>query len=232
MCGRASLAIPPKVLEKEFNAKFEQGVAALPSPLPSYNIAPTHWHPVICNDASAVLKLFRWGLIPAWAKDSKIGSKLINARSETILEKPAFRGIHQRRCLIPFDGFYEWKKVGKNRIPYRIVLSQRPIFSLAGIWETWKDPKGTPLSSFTILTQPPNELMQSIHNRMPVILTKEQEQIWLNNDLPIKELLKIIAPYPSDLMHAYRVSNRVNKVSVNDASLIKEVPDIQQGTLF
>lgn len=232
MCGRASLAKKPKDLEKRYQAKFVQTELEIKNRLPNYNIAPTHWHPVRTNETENPLQFFKWGLIPHWAKDHKIGSRLINARSETILEKPAFRAIHKKRCLVPFDGFYEWKRQGKERIPYRIILPETDIFSVAGIWETWKNPSGEMIPTFTVLTQPPNELMQDIHDRMPAILAPEQEHLWLANDLPIKDLLQLIQPYPSELMKAYRVSKAVNKVSENRAELLEEVPDMQQGSLF
>jgi len=232
MCGRATLSKKPAELEKRYQAKFIQGSLPLKNPLPNYNIAPTHWHPVVTNDARDRIQLFRWGLIPSWAKDHKIGSRLINARSETILEKPAFKAIHKRRCLVPFDGFYEWKRHGKQKIPYRIFLPETPVFSVAGIWETWRDSTGQTIPTFTLLTQPPNELMAGIHNRMPVILPADQEEVWLDSDLPAKEVVKIIAPLPDHLMKAYRVSGRVNKVGINDAGLINAVPDNPPNTLF
>jgi len=223
MCGRASLAKTPQQIEARYQAKFPQVDLETKQQLPNYNIAPTHWHPVLTNQAKYPLRMLKWGLIPSWAKDQKIGSRLINARSETILEKPAFRAIHQRRCIVPYDGFYEWKRLGKERIPYRIVLPDTPIFSVAGIWETWQNPDGVIIPTFSVLTQAPNELMRPIHNRMPAILAPEMEKIWLDMDIPIKEVLQIIQPYPSELMRAYRVSNRVNKVSENSAELFKEV---------
>ena len=133
---------------------------------------------------------------------------------------------------MPYDGFYEWKKIGKDRIPYRIILPDTPIFSVAGIWETWTNPTGTIIPTFTVLTQAPNELMEPIHNRMPAILKPSEEGIWLNNTLPIEEIISIIKPYPSELMKAYRVSSQVNKVKINKAQLLEEVPDFQQGSLF
>lgn len=232
MCGRATLAKKPKAIEKRYKATFEVAELADKNSLPNYNIAPTHWHPVLTNESENALRFFKWGLIPSWAKEAKIASHLINARVETILEKPAFKCIHQQRCLVPYDGFYEWKKVGKSRIPYRIILPNTPIFSVAGIWETWTNSVGTTIPTFTVLTQAPNELMQRIHNRMPAILSPNEEIIWLDNGLPIQEVLSIIKPYPSELMKAYRVSSQVNKVKVNKPELLEEVPDFQQGSLF
>lgn len=232
MCGRATLAKKPKAIEKRYKATFEANELADKNALPNYNIAPTHWHPVLTNESGQALRFFKWGLIPAWAKDAKIASNLINARVETILAKPAFKCIHQQRCLVPYDGFYEWKKVGKNRIPYRIILPETTIFSVAGIWEIWTNATGTTIPTFTVLTQAPNELMQPIHDRMPAILSPAEENIWLDNTLPIKEILAIIKPYPSELMKAYRVSSQVNKVKMNTTQLLDEVPDFQQGSLF
>jgi len=230
MCGRATLAKKSKDLEKRYKAKFVQSELALKNPLPNYNIAPTHWHPVMTNENA--LRFLKWGLIPAWAKDEKIGSKLINARSETVLEKPAFKSIHRKRCLVPYDGFYEWKRMGKERIPYRIILPETPIFSVAGIWESWTNPAGQQIDSFTVLTQTPNEIMKPIHNRMPAILSPDIENLWIDMELPIKEVLQLIMPYPSRLMKVYRVSSQVNKVKANREALLDEVPDIIQGSLF
>ena len=232
MCGRATLAKKPKAIEKRYKTTFEAKELAEKNALPNYNIAPTHWHPVLTNEDGQSLRFFKWGLIPSWAKDAKIASNLINARVETILTKPAFKCIQQQRCLVPYDGFYEWKKVGNNRIPYRIILPDTPIFSVAGIWETWTNTTGTIIPTFTVLTQAPNELMRPIHDRMPAILSPTQENIWLDNTLPIKEILSIIKPYPSELMKAYRVSSQVNKVKINKMQLLDKVPDFQQGSLF
>jgi len=232
MCGRATLAKKPKDLEKRYKAKFVQSELALKNPLPNYNIAPTHWHPVLTNEKDNPLRFLKWGLIPSWAKDGKIGSKLINARSETVLEKPSFKAIHQKRCLVPYDGFYEWKRMGKDRIPYRIILPDTPIFSVAGIWESWTNQVGERIDSFTVLTQSPNEIMKPIHDRMPAILAPAIEHLWLDMEMPIEKVLKLIAPYPSELMKAYRVSSQVNKVKENNEKLLNEVPDIVQGSLF
>ena len=232
MCGRATLTKKPKELEERLQLTFEPALLEiLQQILPTYNIAPTHLHPVVTNEEGPQLQLFKWGLIPSWAKSAAIGSRLINARIETITEKPAFRAIHKRRCLVPLDGFYEWKKEGKTKIPHRIILKKEAIFCAAGIWEKWADEKGEIIQSFTILTQSPNALLASIHNRMPVILSPDQEQLWLAHNLSTKEVLARIVPFPEELMEAYPVSNKVGKVANNDASLIeRDIP--RQGTLF
>jgi len=214
MCGRATLTKKPKELEERLQLTFEPALLEiLQQILPTYNIAPTHLHPVVINEEGPQLQLFKWGLIPSWAKSAAIGSRLINARIETIMEKPAFRAIHERRCLVPLDGFYEWKKEGKTKIPHRIIIKEEAIFS------------------FTILTQAPNDLLKPIHNRMPAILSLDQEQRWLDHNLSTKEVLAMITPFPEELMETYPVSNKVGKVANNDASLI-ERDVLRQGTLF
>ncbi len=223
MCGRATLFKPIKVIEDRLQARFDFAELEAMNALPNYNVAPTHRHPVITNEAPETIRLFRWGLIPFWAKDARIGSRLINARSETVLDKSAFRAIHKRRCLVPFDGFYEWKKVEGKKLPYRITLTDEEIFTIAGVWETWKTPEGTLLPTFTLLTQSPNTLVAKLHNRMPAILLPEQERLWLDMDMPAQEALKMIEPFPAERMRAYPVSPRVNRVTENDEALVEAV---------
>ena len=235
MCGRSSLTKTEKELEERFNSTFYSEDLERYNPLPNFNVAPTHMHPVITNDDPEHLKFFTWGLIPFWAKDRKIGYKMINARKETILEKASFKTpMQKRRCIVPFDGFYEWKKTDKGKMPYRIITTNQEIFTIAGLWERWKDANNEEIFSFTLITQPPNELLADIHDRMPAILLPEQEKLWLDETIPAQDLLDMIEPYPDDLMKAYRVSTRVNKVSENDAELIEEVPENGngQGQLF
>lgn len=230
MCGRSSLTVLQKELEKRFNATFYSDDLLQYNPLPNYNVAPTHMHPVITNQDHAHLQYFRWGLIPSWAKDIKMGYKMINARIETALEKPAFKSAFKtKRCLVPFDGFYEWKKTSKGKQPYRIITTNTTVFSVAGLWAEWNAPDGQVIQSFTLLTQGPNELMKDIHDRMPAILTPEQEPLWLQEDLAPEDLREMICPYPDEWMKAYPVSKRVGSVKENDEELIKEIP--LQGTL-
>ena len=235
MCGRSSLTKTEKELEIRFNATFYSENLERYNPLPNFNVAPSHMHPVITNQDPTHFQPFRWGLIPFWAKDHKIGYKMINARKETVLEKTAFKkAIEKRRCIVPFDGFYEWKKVDGGKQPYRITLKDGGLFSVAGIWEKWKDPKGEIVYSFSLLTQEPNKLMANIHDRMPAILLPDQEKIWLDNELPAKDVLQMIIPYPDDELVAYPVSKAVGNVRNNDASLLLEVDDTigDQGSLF
>ncbi|MFZ1750124.1 MAG: SOS response-associated peptidase [Saprospiraceae bacterium] len=237
MCGRSSLTKTEKEIEARFKATFYSEELERYNPLPNYNVAPTHYHPVITNTDITHLQLYRWGLIPYWAKDKKIGVKLINARVETLLDKSAFKKlIGSKRCVVPMDGFYEWKKEGKTKIPYRIVTTDIDIFSVAGLWDTWTEPStGDIFNTFTVITQEPNELMKSIHDRMPAILIKDIEKLWLDQDITAKDALQLLMPYPSELMKAYQVTQKVNSVKANDASLIEPVSvreSYVQGSLF
>lgn len=236
MCGRSSLTKTEKEIEARFNATFYSDELERYNPLPNYNAAPTHMMPIISNKDSDRISLYRWGLIPFWAKDEKVGYKMINARVETLMEKSAFKNaVKSRRCLVPMDGFYEWKKEGKTKTPYRIILPDTPIFTAAGLWESWKNNKGQEIFSFTVITQKPNELMSPIHDRMPAILSPEQERLWIDDELSAVDAISVIQPYPSDLMMAYKVDPRVGKVSENDAQLIEpydDKPNLVQGELF
>ncbi len=236
MCGRSSLTKSEKELEERFKATFYSEDLEKYNPLPNYNVAPTHVMPIITNKDPEHFKPLRWGLIPYWAKDIKIGYKMINARKETVAEKAAFKqALSRRRCLVPMDGFYEWKKNGKQKTAYRIHLLDQDLFCCAGLWESWKAPSGDWIDSFTILTQPPSHSISHIHDRMPAILTHDQERAWLDTDLPVDDALSIIAPYPDDLITSYQVSSRVGKVTENDAQLIDPIdhgPTTEQAVLF
>ena len=217
MCGRYSFAPELKIVNEHYDIKINDGDLE-----PNYNCAPSQKLPVISNDAPHELSKYAWGLIPFWAKDKSIAYKIINARGETLNEKPAFRNAFKsRRCLVIADAFYEWKKIAgsKEKIPYRIFLPQHPVFSMAGIWETWKNQEGELIKSFSIITITPNELMAEIHDRMPVILSKEDEKIWLESNDPgrLKELIK---PFPAKQMDAYRISTLVNSPRNNGSDII------------
>jgi len=211
MCGRFSIA-GSEGIEERFQLEIE-----FPDLKPNYNVAPSQDVPVILNNGSNQLALFKWGLIPFWAKDPSIGHKMINARAETVDEKPSFKTCLQRkRCLIVADGFYEWKKEESTKRPHRITLKNKEFFGFAGLWDTWKSPTGELVNSCTIITTTPNELMEPLHNRMPVILPKEVEQVWLDQDITDSFFLKsLLMPYPADLMIAYEVSTLVNSPKNN-----------------
>lgn len=204
MCGRYSFAVEDELIWERFGVSVRSAIYKA-----RYNCAPSQELAVITNQDPAELQFFRWGLIPFWAKDPLIGNKLINSKAETIAEKPSFRhAFRKRRCLVPADGFYEWKKNG-TKVPYRIILGGGSPFAMAGIWESWTSPGGATIHSFSIITTEPNELMAPIHNRMPVILMPDDEKRWLyeDNETHLQELLK---PYPSKLMKVFPVSSLVN----------------------
>lgn len=223
MCGRGSLTKVESELEERFDADFYSEDLERYNPLPSFNIAPTHWHPVITLGDKQHYNYLKWGLIPFWAKDQSIGSKMINARIEGLLEKPFFKSaLEKRRCLVPMDGFYEWQKgEGKTKIPLRIQTTNQAIFFMAGIYDSWKNPEGKAIPSFSIITMPANEFMKPIHDRMPCILLPDEEKLWLEEGLSIQDSLGLLKQYPSEWMRAYEVSTKVNNVRNNDASLIE-----------
>ncbi|MBI4380286.1 MAG: SOS response-associated peptidase [candidate division NC10 bacterium] len=218
MCGRFTLTTNLGAIAKRFGvARFLEEVS------PRYNIAPTHTVIVVNDDGSRHLTPMQWGLIPSWAKDPAIGNRMINARGETVATKPAFRvALRKRRCLIPADGFYEWQPVGRRKQPVYITLKTREPFSFAGLWETWTSPEGEEVKTCTIITTEANELLKPIHDRMPVILTREAEAVWLD---PTSQdpawLLPLLKPYPSEEMEIYQVSTRVNNPDRDGPECIK-----------
>jgi putative SOS response-associated peptidase YedK len=197
MCGRFILLTDLSVIIKSFDI---QNVAC--EYRPGNNISPGQEIATIIHDDKNRLVCYRWGLIPSWAKDPSIGNRMFNARAETIAEKPSFKNAFQkRRCLIPVDGFYEWQKLGKVKKPLRFSLQSGEPFGLAGLYETWISPEKESIHTCTIITTEPNDLLRSIHDRMPVIVAKKQEAAWIDPDNHNqKELLSILKPYPSDEM--------------------------------
>lgn len=219
MCGRFTITLEPAFFQQEFD------LGKVPSEwTPRYNTAPGQNIPVVRNAKSHDVDMLRWGLIPSWAKEEKIGYRMINARSETIQEKPSFRSaFKQRRCLILADGFYEWQKPaskGAPKSPFRFTLKNTQPFAFAGLWETWQNEEKEEILSCTIITCAPNELVGKVHNRMPVILGKERCWQWLEEDA-LDELQKMLVPYQAEQMNAYPVSQRVNNPRFDDKEVIK-----------
>lgn len=218
MCGRFTLAVPGEQLAAQFQ------LVAVPDLSARYNIAPSQPVAIIRAEADGRrLALVRWGLVPAWAKDTALGARLINARAETVAEKPAFRAaLRQRRCLIPADGFYEWQAQAGGKQPYYIRLAAGGAFAMAGLWERWHTPAGDWLESCTILTTTANDVVEPLHDRMPVILAPEQYARWLDRELHDPALLReLLAPFPARLLVAYPVSKAVNRVSNDGPALIQ-----------
>jgi putative SOS response-associated peptidase YedK len=212
MCGRYALTSPPEVIAQRFNLLW------VPELVAHYNIAPSQLIPVIReSERGRELAQMKWGLIPSWAKDAAIGMKLINARAETLAEKPAFRSAYRRRhCLIPADAFYEWKPVAGRKQPYCIRMADQAPFAMAGLWEHWGDLSGAPLETCTIITTDANRLVGEFHNRMPVILSPRDYATWLDSGNPLAQ--DLLRPAPAEQMTAYPVSLRVNNVRFDDAA--------------
>jgi len=196
---------------------------------PSYNVAPQSLQPVVRLDSEMgqrELTVMRWGLVPFWAKDAKIGYSTINAKSETVITSPAFReAMKRRRCLVPAEWFYEWQKIdAKTKQPYAIGLRDGSLFAFAGLWETWKDKaKDQVIETYTILTTDPNELMEPIHNRMPVILAPKDYQRWLEPGEPTHLPVDLLRPYPAKEMKAWKVGSAVGNVRNNAPELIAPI---------
>ena len=225
MCGRARLSSDVSEIKIAFAVPPERPAANFAA---SWNVAPTDPLPVVRYDAKdhqRSLDVMRWGLVPFWAKDIKVGFANINAKAEGIETRPAFReAFRQRRCLVPVDNFFEWKKTPNGKQPYAIALADRKLMALAGLWESWRSPAGDRVRSFAIVTTEPNELCAELHNRMPVILASEVWPGWLGEEPADEAQLKsFLAPYPSDEMICWPVSARVGNVKNNDPTLIEPV---------
>jgi putative SOS response-associated peptidase YedK len=218
MCGRFALTTPIKELVELF--EIEQNLCELG---PSYNIAPGREIAALVLDEKRKLVQFKWGLIPSWAKDPAIGNRMINARAETIHQKPSFKGsFKKRRCLIIANGFFEWKKVGREKVPVFIRLKSGEPFGFAGLYDFWQSSDGRRIGTCTIITTDANELVQSIHNRMPVIVRKDQERLWLDCSIDDEQsILPLLAPFDASQMEAFEVSKAVNSPENNTEECIK-----------
>lgn len=221
MCGRFALVTEKEILEMLFELDYSFDFDLKPR----YNIAPTQQAPVVRLAAAGdkrELSLLKWGLVPFWSKDPTIGNRLINARSETAREKPAFRdAFKKRRLLIPASGFYEWKNEEHGKQPYFITAKNRELLSLAGLWERWDQGPEQPLETFTILTTEPNPLVAELHNRMPVIIPPQSFAAWLDPLTGEDHLQQLLKPYPEEDLTYYPVSRLVNKTSNDRPELIE-----------
>jgi len=222
MCGRYTL-------RSRGSGKF-YGVpeSDLPFLAPRYNIAPTQAVPVIvARGGERRLAAFQWGLIPSWSKEPK---GFINARAETLADKPSFsESFQRRRCLIPADGFYEWQRHGRSKQPYFFQMKDEAPFAFAGIWDRWQG-RGLSITSCAIITTTPNELLATIHDRMPVILDADGQEKWLRSDARTAELTGVLVPFPESRMKSFPVSSRVNGAAADDAELVEEVELRQEPT--
>lgn len=218
MCGRFALHHPSQQVLEFFSveqATFE--------PAPRYNIAPSQSVAVVRQREKRALDACKWGLVPSWAKDPKIGNRMINARAETLREKPAYRNaLKRRRCLIPASGFYEWRQEGETRVPTYIFPRTAPLFALAGLWEEWRSPEGELLHSCTIITTGANEFMAPIHARMPVILPPAQQELWLDPGQQDSDALaELLQPLAGEELAAHPVGRQVNSPAFDEPSCIE-----------
>lgn len=208
MCGRYSLTRRQQEISERFG--LDQLLAEFS---PRFNISPTQKVPVVLKEeGEKKLEAVQWGLIPSWVKDLKTAKPIINARSETLLEKQTFkRSLMKRRCIIPADGFYEWKKEGKAKIPMWIHCTDNRLFGFAGIYDVWKNAEGEKLRTFSIITCAANDSVAPVHDRMPVILTPEAESLWLDESIEnASELMSVLVPAPNELITMHQVSSEVN----------------------
>ncbi len=224
MCGRYRLSRRKQILEEHFASVSEENDEWSPR----YNIAPTQPVPVIRQNPKEPvreLSLLRWGLIPSWAKDSSVAANMINARSETAATKPAFRdALKFRRCLIPADGFYEWKRTGKYRQPFCFEVNEGELFAFAGLWDRWIDPSGGWVKTCSILTTTPNAVTSAVHDRMPVILEPDDYDLWLDPGMKdVAAASELLKPYDARLMRCYPASSRVNHVGNDDEDCSRSV---------
>ncbi|WNQ12421.1 SOS response-associated peptidase [Paenibacillus aurantius] len=219
MCGRFTLIVTVEELVERF------GLEEAPlSYVPRFNAAPGQMVlAIVAKGGKRHGGMLKWGLVPSWAKDEKIGYKMINAKAETLTEKPSFRtAFERRRCIIPADGFYEWRRQDAGKQPMRIVRKDRELFALAGLYDTWTAPDGRRVGSCTVVTTEPNELVRDIHDRMPVILRPEGEELWLDRDVTDPSLLQpLLVPYPAEAMSAYPVDPKVGNVKNDTADCVE-----------
>lgn len=221
MCGRFVRKSPISDIIKEFHV---EGIRIKMKP--SYNVAPSQNILIVINeDGRHRMKRCRWGFVPSWAKDPSIGYKMINARGETVAEKPSFKkAFKNQRCLIVADGFYEWYKRGKKKVPLYIRMKSKRSFSMAGLYNLWTSPEGESLWTCTIITTSSNDLLKPLHERMPVIIPEDKRELWLDPDVQEKEiLLSLLGPYPSEKMELYEVSSEVNSPSNNSITNIRSL---------
>lgn len=222
MCGRFARKSTQQVLADWFGVELED----MPWFAPTYNAAPQSAQPVVRlnrDSGGREVAVLRWGLVPFWARDAKLGYSTFNARAEEVAAKPAFReALKRRRCLVPADAFYEWQRIDpKTKRPYAIGLRSGEPYAFAGLWERWQPKEGEPLETFTVLTTDPNELMEKIHNRMPVILEPRDYSRWLDSSDPARPPIDLLRPYSAEKMRSWPASERVGNVRNNDAELLE-----------
>ncbi len=224
MCRRYSISSTAAELAERFDIDVPEAYRS------RYNAAPTQILPVITNDNPEGLSFFYWGVVPKFAKNKSLSPKLYNTKAETLLQKAsASKALHQRRCLIPADGFYDWKNVSKKGVvPYRFVLEAPKIFAFAGLWEEYEDDEEGMVYTFSIITTEANDITKEMNLNMPAIVAREDEKKWLNNDLSVDEWIKLLKPYPSQTMSSYTVSSLLNNLENDRPELLRPAPAADQ----
>lgn len=225
MCTRYTLIADAAAVKENFQVDTSKEIS------PFYNAAPADILPVITHDAPSGLSYFYWGIPPEWARNRSVSNKLINAPLEQLLDKSSYRNaLENRRCIIPADGFYAWKLLGKKtKIPYRFIRQDKELFAFAGIWEEFEGNEDAELyHTFIILTCPANKNVREVDERMPVILSKENQKVWMDKNATTEELIKVLKPYPDDNLFGYTVSNRIDIPGENSALLVKPSAPVDQ----
>jgi putative SOS response-associated peptidase YedK len=218
MCGRFTLHLSPELIAEIFRVPF------LADFVPRFNVAPSQSQPVVrqTTEGRQIVQM-KWGLIPHWAQDSRMGYSMINARAESLDVKPAFRGsFHSQRCLVVADGFYEWRHEGKTKEPFYITLKNGGVMAFAGLWDHWQNQDGEIVESFTIITCDSNELVSKLHNRMPVVIYQKNYSTWLNPATPLENVKKLLLPYPAERMTLWKVSSLVNSPKIDSEECIRK----------
>lgn len=229
MCGRYSLVADLGELASRF--EFDGDWLTFES---AYNIAPTQDVLTVVGGETRRGGFMRWGLVPWWAKDLSIGSRMINARAETVADRPAFRdALRHRRCLVLADGFFEWQRTGRAKRPMRVTMRSGEPFAFAGLWSTWKDPDGNRIPSCAIITTASSDLLTSVHDRMPVVLSRDMEEFWLDPAVDDPDMLaSVFTPHPDEVMKVYEVSELVNSAANDGPEVIEPVQQQPRNTLF
>ncbi len=225
MCGRYSLAKSKEEIQKRFAVQIKGTFD------PQYNIAPLQSCAVITNQHPNDVQFYKWGLIPSWSIDNTTGINLINARAESVYQKIPFKHIiKNQRCLVLSDGFFEWRKEGKNKVPYRFNLNSDEAFAYAGLWDSWKNEATDEITnSFTILTIDANKMVKQVHDRMPVILRKDLERLWISADVSESQVTSLLKAYDADAMYNYAVHRSVNDARNNYPECVQAAPKFYPG---
>jgi putative SOS response-associated peptidase YedK len=219
MCGRYTLFTEAEAVEERFQARLAAEEVG-----PTYNAAPSQAQLTILNHNPQAIVRATWGFVPEWATGRRDVKAVINARADTVATKPFFRdAFKKKRCLVLADGFYEWRRTKGSKRPYRIALKTEEPFAFAGLWSTWHDAGGTPQTTFAIITTEANELVAQIHNRMPAILDRGDEQLWLDPEISAAAAQELLVPFPADLLMAYEVSTKVNSPAYNTPEAIQKI---------